>query len=93
MQANIAAMQASRLFKGACINIANGSRTNLLMVKRLIEKYTGSVLDLEHRPPRTGDVKHTHADISRAKRLLGYKPTMAFEQGLEQTIAWYRDHA
>ena len=93
VQANIAAMQSPRRFKGECINIAHGERTNLLTVKKLIEKYADTKIKLEHRAPRKGDVRHTHADITRAKRLLGYKPTIPFEEGLARTVAWYRDRA
>jgi len=89
VEANIRAMQARGPLCGAALNIANGERTNLLTVKRLIEKYTGHTLKLARLKPRVGDVRHTHADISKAHRLIGYKPSVGFREGIERTIAWF----
>ncbi|HSX27188.1 MAG TPA: NAD-dependent epimerase/dehydratase family protein [Patescibacteria group bacterium] len=89
VMANIQAMEADKDFGGEVINIANGEQTTLNQVRALIEEYTGKKLKLEHRPVRLGDVRHTHADISRAKRLLGYNPKIKFEDGLKRTIKWF----
>lgn len=89
VQANIKAMLAKKKFKGEAFNIAHGERTNLLVVKKLIEKYTGKKLDLEKRPPRLGDVRHTHADITKAQKWFGYRPEISFEEGLKKTVEWY----
>ena len=43
-----------------------------------------------HEPPRTGDIKHSLADIGKARRILGYTGRVKFAEGLERTIAWYR---
>ena len=90
VQANVKAMLYPKKFAGEAFNIAHGDRTDLLTVKRLIEKYTGKKLDLEKRPPRLGDVRHTHADISKAKKWFGYRPTVDFETGLRKTVAWFK---
>ena len=58
-------------------------------VKNLIEIYTRRKLKLEKRSPRAGDVRHTHADISKAGKWLGYKPKIKFEEGLKRTIQWF----
>ena len=89
VQANIRAMLAKRKFNGEAFNVAHGERTDLLTVKRLIEKYTGKKLVLEKRPPRIGDVRHTHADISKARKWFGYTPRVNFEEGLRKTIQWF----
>jgi nucleoside-diphosphate-sugar epimerase len=89
VRANILAMQAKRKFGGAAINVAQGQRTNLLKVKQLIEKGTGRKLQLEHRPSRIGDIKHTLGSMRRAQQLLGFKPKVSFEQGLRRTIEWF----
>ena len=89
IDANISAMLSKHKLNGECINIANGERTNLLEIMKMIEKYTGRKLDLEKRPPRIGDVKDTHADITKAKKILGYKPKIRFEEGLIRTIEWF----
>ena len=87
--ANILAMRSQKDFKGEAFNIGAGGRTDLLTVKRLIEKHTGKKLKLEKRPPRKGDVKHTHADISKARKHLGFKPQVPFEEGIVHTIKWF----
>lgn len=89
--ANILAMQSRRRFRGEIINIAHGKQTTNNEVKALIEKYTGQKLDLEKRPPRQGDVRHTYADISLARKLLAYRPETDFEEGLKLTIRWFEN--
>lgn len=89
VQANIRAMLAKRKFAGEAFNIAHGERTDLLTVKKLIEQYTGRKLNIEKRPPRLGDVRHTHADIGKARKWFGYAPEVSFEEGLRRTVGWY----
>jgi nucleoside-diphosphate-sugar epimerase len=89
VQANMKALFSPKKFNGEAFNIAHGERTTLLEVKKLIEKYTGKKLKLEKRPARLGDVRHTHANIDKARKLFNYKPQYNFEQGLKHTIAWY----
>lgn len=89
VQANIKAMQARKNFGGEVFNVAHGERTNLLKVWKLIEKFTGKKLNIEKRPARIGDVRHTHADINKAKRWLGYSPTVNFKEGLKETVKWF----
>lgn len=88
--ANILAMNSKRKFNGKTFNVAYGNQTKINEVKILIEKYTGRMFNLEKRPPRLGDVRHTRADISQAKRLLGYHPQIDFKAGLKKTIAWFQ---
>jgi len=89
VSANILSMKSKRNCRGEVLNIACGSQTKINAVKRLMEKYTGKKLNLEKRPPRLGDVKHTHADISKAKKLIGYITGVNFEDGLKETIKWF----
>ncbi|MBI4992502.1 MAG: NAD-dependent epimerase/dehydratase family protein [Candidatus Harrisonbacteria bacterium] len=89
VSANILAMKAKKNFHGEAFNIAHGERTTLNEIKKLIEKYTGKKLSLEQRPPRLGDVRHTHADIGKAKKWFGYVPLLDFETGLRETIKWF----
>jgi nucleoside-diphosphate-sugar epimerase len=75
---------------GESINIAAGEQNSLLQLLDQI----GSVLDVkpnpEFRPARAGDVRHSYADVSKAKRVLGYAPAVGFREGLARTIAYYR---
>ncbi|MBI3114342.1 MAG: NAD-dependent epimerase/dehydratase family protein, partial [Candidatus Harrisonbacteria bacterium] len=86
VRANILAMQTPRKLRGEMFNIAHGGRTTVNETRRLIEQYTGKKLKLEQRPPRLGDVRDTHADISKAKEWLGYAPEVKFEEGLKRTV-------
>ncbi len=88
---NILAMECSNNLKGEVINLASGKKIAVKEAKKLIEKYSNKKLDLEKKPARLGDIKHSHADISKAKKLIGYKPTTGFSEGLEKTIAWYKE--
>ena len=71
------------------MNIACNNQVTVNEVKEVIEKHTGKKLDLKQKPARLGDVDHTRADISRAEKLLGYKPLVDFESGIEKTITWF----
>jgi UDP-N-acetylglucosamine 4-epimerase len=55
-----------------------------------INKITGKDVMPIYGPPRPGDIKHSQADITRAKERLGYQPKTSFEDGLRSTIEWYR---
>jgi UDP-glucose 4-epimerase len=66
-----------------------GSRTSLLEIITMIEKLLGKTLRRQHSPGRVGDVPHTLADVSAAKRDLGYAPLVDFDEGLRRTVAFF----
>ncbi len=72
-------------------NIACGERTSLNELFEALRKEAGGNLKSIYGSERTGDVKHSVADISKAKRLLGYLPAVTVEEGLKKTMAWYRE--
>ena len=74
---------------GETFNIANGKTYSLLDLIRVIEKLAGRKLEKKHHPMRQGDVRKTYPDISRARRSLGYKPVMNFENGLKDTWDYF----
>src|ERR1700735_992829 len=74
---------------GMVINGGTGARITLNAVLKLLEKITGKKIKANYDPPRTGDIKDSQADISRARDLLGYRPIVDFEQGLRLTWDWY----
>ncbi len=78
---------------GQVINIATGKRTNLLELVAGINAHLRTRLDAIHLEVRTGDVKHSRADISKAQNLLGYEPVVDFESGLSHTIDWYQSRS
>jgi UDP-glucose 4-epimerase len=75
---------------GRVYNIGTGRGTNLLELLAALNRQLGTDLAPRHAPARAGDVRHSRADISRARRELGYEPKVAFEDGLAQTLAWFR---
>lgn len=70
-------------------NIACGEQTSLNELFEMIKELAGSDLVPTYGPERTGDVKHSLADISKAQTLLGYKPAFTIKEGLKQAFAWY----
>jgi UDP-N-acetylglucosamine/UDP-N-acetylgalactosamine 4-epimerase len=78
-------------------NVAAGGRTTLLELFSLMQEEAtrlhpaASRVDLERRPARAGDIRHSHADIGRARRLLGFEPTHSIREGLAETVAWYHE--
>ena len=75
---------------GEVINVATGGRISLLELFAVMKKLTGANVEPVFAEGRAGDVRDSQADISKAKRLLGYEPLVSFEEGLARTIAWYR---
>ncbi len=86
---NILAMTASEV-AGQVLNLANGSRTTLLQLIAYLEELTGRKAQVAFLPPRPGDVRHSQADITRAKSLLGFEPQVDVKEGLARTLAYYR---
>jgi nucleoside-diphosphate-sugar epimerase len=75
---------------GEVINVATGGRISLNHLFRTVRDLVGARAEPNYAAPRPGDVRDSQADISKARRLLGYEPLVAFEEGLERTVAWYR---
>jgi UDP-N-acetylglucosamine/UDP-N-acetyl-alpha-D-glucosaminouronate 4-epimerase len=76
---------------GRVINVANGERTTLNQLLAQLKDLTGKTDAVaEYRQPRAGDVRHSLADISRARDLLGYAPQVGFQTGLRHTISWWK---
>jgi UDP-glucose 4-epimerase len=92
VQANLLAAAASGAV-GAAINIGCGERISLNGVLQIAGALLGIEVEAEYRDPRPGDVRDSLADITRAKRLLGYTPTVSFSDGLAYTLAALRAEA
>ncbi len=75
---------------GEVFNIAMGDSTSLSGLVEAINKILGKNVTAKHAPERPGDIKHSRADISKAEKLLGYRPIVSFEEGLRRTIEFYR---
>jgi len=72
-------------------NLGSGSNVSVNTVVKLLLKLTEKT-DIKpiYTPPKLGDVPHTHADISKARNLLGYNPKVTFESGIQRLIKWYK---
>ncbi|MFA5987678.1 MAG: NAD-dependent epimerase/dehydratase family protein [Candidatus Paceibacterota bacterium] len=90
IEANICAMLAPKKLAADIFNVGSAERFNLLEIKKLIEIKSSKQLDLEKRPPRLGDVRHTLADITKAEKILKYRPVVNFEDGLSKTVEWFK---
>ena len=75
---------------GEIINVATGGRISLNQLFAAMRGLIGASVEPAYTDPRPGDVRDSQADISKAKRLLGYEPTVSFEEGLRRTVEWYR---
>jgi len=76
---------------GRVFNVAVGRRVTLNETFETLKSLTGYKGQVAHGPERTGDVKHSLADITLAERHLRYKPLVSFEDGLRRTVAWYKE--
>ena len=76
---------------GQVINIANGERITLNQLLQELKDLTGrSGIEADYRDSRVGDVRHSLADISRARQILGYEPLVGLRDGLQRTIDWWK---
>ena len=75
---------------GEIINVATGGRISLNQLFEEMRRLVGGDARPVYADARAGDVRDSQADITKARELLGYEPIVAFEQGLQQTVEWYR---
>lgn len=93
VQANVAALLTDNLEAvNQVYNIACGEQTTLNDVFQYIKEIAGSDLAPKYAPEREGDVKHSLADINKARTLLNYSPGIKIREGLKTTFEWYRQH-
>lgn len=92
VEANLKACLASSEVAGQAFNIAYGGREYLIDIYYTLTKALGKDIEPKFGPDRAGDIKHSNADISKAKKLLGYNPDYDFAKGLNEAIAWYKEN-
>ena len=90
IEANLKACLAPAEADGQVYNIAYGGREYLNDIYFGLTKALGVDIDPIYGPDREGDIKHSNADISKAKRLLGYDPEWSFQRGITAAIEWYK---
>ena len=75
---------------GKVINVGTGVGTTLNQTIKVLNRIMGVEVKPDYGPPRLGDVRHSTADISLARAVLGYEPIVSFEEGLRRTVEWLR---
>jgi nucleoside-diphosphate-sugar epimerase len=90
--ANLLAAASDHPFAGEVVNIGSGDRTELVGLARAMAEGLGVPhLKPVFQPARAGDVRHSLADLTRARDLLGYQPIVSIQDGLRSTLDWYRE--
>lgn len=75
---------------GQMMNLATGGRVTLLDLADRLNAIVGTAIAPVHEAARSGDIRHSRADISKAEALLGFAPVVDFDEGLARTVAWFR---
>ncbi len=92
IQANLLAVKADGA-PGRVFNVACGDRFTLNDLIGRLRKLMSSSVEAAHEAPRPGDVRHSLGDISLAREIMGYRPSVTFEEGLKRTVMWFRPRA
>jgi len=91
VEANLLATRAKHT-KGEVVNIACGEAITVNAIIEMINELLGKKIKPIYAAPRPGDIKHSLADITAARKLIGFRPKIPFRQGLQKAIDWYRDN-
>ena len=83
-------MGSEMCIRDRAYNIAFGGREYLIDIYDVLNRSLGKEIEPNFGPERAGDIKHSNADINKAKKMLGYNPSWSFERGIETAIQWYR---
>jgi UDP-glucose 4-epimerase len=92
VSANLLAMEATLPTKNNVINVATGQRQTLPELVQILNRVAGTELEPQYVEARPGDVKHSLADISLAKKILNYKVEVPFEEGLQKTWTYAKKY-
>jgi len=92
IEANLKACKADSQYAGNAFNVAFGGREYLIDVYNTICEALNVDIKPNFTTDRAGDIKHSNADISKARKMLGYDPSYNFKKGLILTIDWYKNN-
>lgn len=92
IEANLKAFKASSDVAGEVFNIAYGRRESLENVYASLSRALKKDIKPVYAKERVGDIRHSHADINKAKEMLGYSPDWTFDRGIETAIEWYKEN-
>jgi UDP-glucose 4-epimerase len=90
VDANVLAAQVPERARGSVFNIGGGREpTSVIRLLELVAEAAGDAPEPRFEPPREGDVRRSHADVSRARVALGYEPKIAIDEGVRRTVEWF----
>lgn len=92
IEANLKACLAPKAAFGETFNIAYGGREYLIDVYHALCSELGKDIEPQFGPERAGDIRHSNANIDKAKELLAYEPQWSFKKGIKESIEWYKDN-
>lgn len=92
IEANLKACKAPSAAAGESFNVAYGGREYLIDIYKHLTDALGKSIEPEFGPERAGDIKHSNADITKAKEMLGYSPDWSFKEGIKEAIDWYKEN-
>lgn len=92
IEASLKACLAPHEAAGEAFNIAYGGREYLIDIYHGLTDALGVDIEPHFGPDRAGDIKHSNADISKARKMLGYDPDWSFERGIKAAIEWYKEN-
>ena len=92
IEANLKACLAPSEYAGEAFNIAYGGREYLIDIYYGLTQAIGVDIEPIYGPDRKGDIKHSNADINKARKMLGYDPEYDFEKGIKLAIDWYKNN-
>ena len=90
IEANLKGMASGADVSGEVFNVAYGGREYLIDIYNKLCELLGKNIEPKYGPDRAGDIKHSNADISKARQMLGYDPDYDFAKGIELAVDWYR---
>lgn len=90
VDAILRALDSRRAFAGAPVNIASGQAATINELIGLISRAAGRLAQVQHQPERRGDIRASHADITRARQWLTFEPRIALADGVARTVEWLR---
>ncbi len=76
---------------GEAFNLGHDKPIEIRQLIEMLEREIGKSAQIDHQPEKPGDMPLTHANLDKARRILNYKPTVSFEEGLKQFVQWHRD--
>lgn len=92
IEANLKGMASGAEVSGEVFNVAYGGREYLIDIYNKLCELLGKDIEPKYGPDRAGDIKHSNADISKARQMLGYDPDYDFAKGIELAVDWYKEN-